>query len=230
MSENLHLVFSKPPEGLSDEEYNRWYDYHLGEILVVPGFAAARRYRLQTVKGAWTPSGHRFLSAYELEGDPRDVMRELDKEVASGRMKLPGWFPEITFASFNCYSHGNAAEARLADHLYLVFSAPPEGLDNSDFVAWYREHADENTRVPGFLANWRFRLEPEVIDASSPTVATHLAIYEVDRDLATLRANLDAARVTNEAGWPSWFDPAPWTSLDALAIGGRVQASPDARS
>ena len=30
-------------------------------------------------------------------------------------------------------------------------------------------------RCDGFLANWRFRLEPEVIDPSSPTVATHLA-------------------------------------------------------
>jgi hypothetical protein len=93
MTENLHLVFSKPPEAISDEEYNRWYDFHLGEILVVPGFTSARRYRLQTVKGDWTPSGHRYLSAYEIEGDPRDVMNELDKEVASGRMQLPSWFP-----------------------------------------------------------------------------------------------------------------------------------------
>ena len=89
MSENLHLVFSKPPEAISDEQYNSWYDFHLSEILVVPGFVAARRYRLQTVKGEWTPSGHRYLSAYELAGNPQDVMKELDKEVASGRMKLP---------------------------------------------------------------------------------------------------------------------------------------------
>jgi len=63
MTENLHLVFSKPPEAISDEEYNRWYDFHLGEILVVPGFVSARRYRLQTVKGDWTPSGHRLPDA-----------------------------------------------------------------------------------------------------------------------------------------------------------------------
>jgi hypothetical protein len=80
-------VFSKPPEAISDEEYNRWYDFHLGEILVVPGFTSARRYRLQTVKGDWTPSGHRYLSAYEIESDPRDVMTEFDKEVASGQQE-----------------------------------------------------------------------------------------------------------------------------------------------
>jgi hypothetical protein len=224
MSENLHLVFSKPPADISDEAYNQWYDSHLSEILVVPGFVSARRYRLQGVKGDWTPAGHQYLSAYELEGEPKEVMAELDKEVASGRMKLPEWFGRITFASFNCYAHGNPAEARLADRLYLVFSAPPAGLDDAEFVAWYREHADENTQVPGFLANWRFRLEPEVIDPTTPTVATHLAVYEVDRDLATLRANLGAARVTNEAGWPAWFDPTPWTSLYATAIGARVPA------
>jgi hypothetical protein len=224
MSDNLHLVFSKPPADISDAAYNEWYDAHLGEILVVPGFVSARRYRLETVKGEWTPSGHRYLSAYELEGEPKEVMAELDKEVASGRMKLPEWFPRITFASFNCYAHGNPAQARLVDHLYMVFSAPPAGLDDAEFVTWYREHADENTQIPGFLANWRFRLEPEVIDPTTPTLATHLALYEVSQDLATLRASLSAARVTNEAGWPSWFDPTPWTSLDATAIGERELA------
>jgi hypothetical protein len=224
MPENLHLVFSKPPDGVSDAEFNQWYDLHVGEILAVPGFSAARRYRVETIRGGWAPRGHRHLSAYELAGEPGEVLRELHEAVAAGKMRLPDWFPRIAFASFNCHSHGNTAGPRLADHLYLVLSAPPDGLDDAEFVAWYREHADENTRVPGFLANWRFRLEPEVIDPSAPTVATHLALYEVERDLATLRANLAAAKVTNEATWPSWFDPTSWTSFDANAIGERVPA------
>jgi hypothetical protein len=224
MSDNLHLVFSKPPQDISDEAYNKWYNAHLSEILVVPGFKSARRYRLDTIKGGWVPGGHRYLSAYELEGEPKEVMAELEKEVASGRMKLPSWFPRITFASYNCYSHGNPTEARLADHLYLVFSTPPEGLDNAEFVAWYREHADENTAVDGFVANWRFRLEQEVVDSSSPNVATHLALYEVNQDLSALRANLEANRVNLQASWPSWFDPTPWTSLDAVAAGPLVPA------
>jgi hypothetical protein len=224
MSENLHLVFSKPPQDISDEAYNEWYDFHLSEILVVPGFKSARRYRLETIKGEWVPSGYRYLSAYELEGSTEEAMAELAKESSSGRMKLPEWFPQVTFSSFNCYSHGNPAEARLADHLYLVFSAPPAGLDDAEFVTWYREHADENTTNPGFVANWRFRLEPDVTDASGPTAATHLALYEVDQPLATLRANLDAGRERNQASWPSWFDPTPWTSLDAVEIGPLVPA------
>ena len=77
MSENLHLVFSKPPEAISDEEYNRWYDFHLGEILVVPGFVSARRYRLQTVKGDWTPSGHRSVFHNEA-GDIEEASKFVD--------------------------------------------------------------------------------------------------------------------------------------------------------
>jgi hypothetical protein len=224
MSENLHLVFSKPPDSISAERYNEWYDFHLGEILVVPGFTAARRYRLAATVGTNSPAKYGYLSAYELDAPPQEVMRELDKEVASGRMRLPDWFPEIAFASFNCYAHGNAAAPRLTDHHYLVFSAPPAGIGDAEYVDWYREHAAENTRVPGFLTSWRFRLEPEVVDAAAPATATHLAIYEVDRDLAALRANLDVAREASQVHFPSWFGQIPFVSLDAIALGDRVPA------
>ena len=130
----------------------------------------------------------------------------------------------VKFATFACYLHGDHAGPRLADHLYLVFSTPPEGLDNDEFVAWYQEHADENTQVPGFVANWRFRLEPALAAGAANAPATHLAIYEVERDLATLRANLGAAAEANKAGWPAWFNPEPWTSLDANAVSGHVAA------
>jgi hypothetical protein len=222
MSENLHLVFSTPPEGLGDEEYNRWYDAHLAEILVVPGFVAARRYRLESAVSSKPPAQNQFLSAYEIEGEPSEVMKALDVEVASGRMQLPDWFPQIRFTSFNGHSHGNDSDPTLVDHLYLVFSAPPEGIDDGDYVEWYREHAAENTQVPGFLRNWRFRLEPEVVDAAAPTTSSHLAAYEVDGDLATLRAALDKARQVNEIHFPPWFGQIPFVSLDAVAIGPRV--------
>ena len=161
MSENLHLVFSKPPEAISDEEYNRWYDFHLGEILVVPGFVSARRYRLQTVKGEWTPSGYRHPSAYEIEGDPRDVMPRARQ---GGRVRPDATAGlvsgQITFASFNCHSHGNPAEARLAEHLYLVFSAPPKV---SATTSSSPGTASTPTRTRRYPASW-----PTGGSASSP--------------------------------------------------------------
>ena len=47
MSRYVHLVFSDPPAGVSDDEFNVWYDEHVQEILAVPGFdlSAAMRSR-----------------------------------------------------------------------------------------------------------------------------------------------------------------------------------------
>lgn len=223
VSENVHLVFSKPPEWLSELEYNRWYDSHLAEILVVPGFVAARRYRLQTTVGTGPLSQCTFLSAYEMEGDPAVVMRKLDKEAGSGRMDLPGWFREIRFVSFNCLSLGNASDPVLADHLYLVFSTAPPIVGDEEYVAWYGDHLAENLTAEGFLRGWRFRLEQVARDLAGPDGSTHLALYEVQGDLSALRAGLGAARDAGTIHVPEWFDRIPFVSFDATALGARVE-------
>jgi hypothetical protein len=113
MAKNIHVVFSKPPDRISDEEFNRWYDPHLDEILVVPGFVSAQRYRLEAMverPGTSVPYG--FLSLYELEGDVGKIMTDLDEEAGSGRMDLPEWFPEVSFASWNCYPLGDRVEQK----------------------------------------------------------------------------------------------------------------------
>ena len=65
LTKNLHIVLSQPPDWLSDEEYNRWYDAHVVEILAVPGFVSARRFRLEpVVEDAGTPVPYRYLVVY----------------------------------------------------------------------------------------------------------------------------------------------------------------------
>jgi hypothetical protein len=110
LTRNLHLVFSQPPPHISAEEFNRWYDAHLAEILVVPGFVSARRFELEpmVVKGT-EPLPLGFLSLYEIEGEFDTVMAALDEEASAGRMKLPEWFEEIKFASWNATSLGDVA-------------------------------------------------------------------------------------------------------------------------
>jgi hypothetical protein len=113
VSRNLHIVFSQRPDHISDEEFNAWYDPHLDEILVVPGFVSAQRYRLEPmVRKPGTSVPYGFLSLYELEGDVPTIMADLDAEAASGTMDLPRWFPEIKFASWNCYPLGDRVEQR----------------------------------------------------------------------------------------------------------------------
>ena len=98
----------------------------------------------------------------------------------------------------------------MSENLHLVFSKPPGRIPDEEYN--------------GFLVSWRFRLEPEVADASSPATSTHLAVYEVDGELPTLRANLDVAREKNEIHFPPWFGRIPFNSLDATALGERVPA------
>ena len=123
MAKHLHIVFSEPPEGVSDEEFNRWYDAHLHEILRAPGFVSARRFRLEP-EVADPGVRYRYLALYEIDGDPADAVAGLAaqgmgskdsytalKEVGQGDLELPGWFERTRFASWNCIALGERVDA-----------------------------------------------------------------------------------------------------------------------
>ena len=57
MARYVHLVFSDPPPGVSDDEYDAWYDEHVKEILSVDGWVSATRYRVDGVVGAGEQRG-----------------------------------------------------------------------------------------------------------------------------------------------------------------------------
>jgi hypothetical protein len=118
LADGLHIVVSEPPDGISDAEFNSWYDAHLGEILSVDGFSAARRFRLEPVVAEGTIP-HRFLCVYETDTDPRAAVAELEragfgsidsylelKDRDTGILPLPPWFERAHFASWNCLPLG----------------------------------------------------------------------------------------------------------------------------
>jgi hypothetical protein len=113
VSDTIHLVYSRRPDSITEEEYNRWYDRHLAEILVVPGFVSARRYALSPdVVERENPVQFTHLALYGVAGDVPDVMNALRAEAASGRMDLPAWFDEIRFASWNANPLGATCTPR----------------------------------------------------------------------------------------------------------------------
>ena len=124
MAGDLHLVFSTPPEGIGDEEFNAWYDAHLHEILSVPGFRSARRFALRAAVGADEAPPYRYLVVYELDGDPDAALEALEeasmgsaelytelKTADQGALPLPSWFEDVRFASWNCYALGPPVES-----------------------------------------------------------------------------------------------------------------------
>jgi hypothetical protein len=116
--DGLHIVVSEPPEGVSDDEFNAWYDAHVDEILAVEGFSAVRRFRLEPVVGEGTMP-HRFVAIYETDRDPREAVAALEragmgskdsytelKDSDQGKLPLPEWFERVGFASWNCFPLG----------------------------------------------------------------------------------------------------------------------------
>ena len=51
MAHGILLVLSEPVSTADDAAYNDWYDHiHLPEVLALPGFNSARRYRMSEVQ------------------------------------------------------------------------------------------------------------------------------------------------------------------------------------
>ena len=85
------VVISNPTPG-QEAEYNRWYsEQHLGDVLRVPGFVAAQRFKLD-FDGAKSLPGP-YLAIYEMEtegstADPKATFAALAKAAESGQMPM----------------------------------------------------------------------------------------------------------------------------------------------
>jgi hypothetical protein len=97
----MYLVFSKKPDSISAEEYDRWYELHAQENIESPGFQTVRRYSVDQVNGEPAPYHH--LAAYEYDGEMSEWRASLTERIASKDIRLPEWFPEITFGSFDIH-------------------------------------------------------------------------------------------------------------------------------
>jgi hypothetical protein len=178
MTGNVHLVFSNPPNSVGDEQYNEWYNYHLTEILAVPGFRTARRYGVTTHLGTRAPAGYRFLSLYEIDVDAEQIRRNLSGRSAS-RMRLPTWFSGIQFASWTCLLRESYGIPRPADYLQFVFSSVPDDACDTTYDTRARQHMERSLARSGVGRGWRFRTVAANAAAKSAATATDLEIYEL---------------------------------------------------
>lgn len=101
MNDHLYLVLSQRPDSVSEADYDAWYAQHVRENLEAPGFHAARRYRIDSVRGS-AGAGYHHLAAYAYDGDIHAMRRELAARSQSGAIVLPPWFDDITFQSWDC--------------------------------------------------------------------------------------------------------------------------------
>jgi len=86
MARYVYAIFSNAVSGKEDE-YNRWYsEEHLDDVLRVPGFIAAQRFRL-ALQDAAAPA--QYLAIYELDtDDPHKSLAELEACAGTGAMPI----------------------------------------------------------------------------------------------------------------------------------------------
>lgn len=75
-----------------EEEFNDWYDrIHIPEILALPGFVSAERFKLSPVQlspEATSPSTFQYLTIYGIEIQPAEAFASLEAAVGTGRMVM----------------------------------------------------------------------------------------------------------------------------------------------
>jgi hypothetical protein len=220
MPGNVHFVFSVPPSGVSDEDYWAWYDVHVSEVLEIPGFLAARRYRLGPAAPNRPPIVYRHLVVYVLDRPSDTPFAELGRRIAAGAVTLEDWFADIRFQSYVGRPLEDG-ETELPDHAYLVLSHAPRRFTTEEYYGWYYAHARENLTSAGFEAVWRFALAPALIDPASPSTATHAAFYEVEGELPSLRAALEESFRAGRVDIPNWMPEGDFVSYDCLSAAPR---------
>jgi hypothetical protein len=85
------LVMTRAETG-TDEEFNRWYDrQHLADVLAVPGFVSARRFKVLTAAtlGSGEPPQWQYVAIYEMEcEDPQSAVAELMSRADTAQMPI----------------------------------------------------------------------------------------------------------------------------------------------
>ena len=88
MPQHVYVVLSKPVAG-RDDEYNDWYtNQHLADVVAVPGFVSAQRFRPRD-PSAECVQVQRYMAIYTLDtDDPESAIAQLTKLVESGEMNM----------------------------------------------------------------------------------------------------------------------------------------------
>lgn len=124
MTTNVYMVLTEPPPEITRDEYDRWYDIHIQEVLALPGFVSAERFEL-SFRRSTTGDGipYSFGVRYEVEGDFDAAWRTLRATDEAGQLFSPPWTERINSGGWECTPIG----ARVVAAAPGDPPPPPEG-------------------------------------------------------------------------------------------------------
>src|SRR5690348_17503131 len=88
MAKYTFVVMSNSTTPGQEAEFNEWYNkVHIPDVLNVPGFVAAQRFKLADTQFADGKPAHRYLALYEIETeDIKGSFNELQRRVGTADM------------------------------------------------------------------------------------------------------------------------------------------------
>jgi Domain of unknown function (DUF4286) len=107
MAKYTFVVLTNPTSG-KEAEYNEWYNkQHIPDVLNVPGFVAAQRFRLADKQMGET-NPYRYLALYEIETeDLAGALKDLQSRVGSDDMVMSD---AIDMKNIGAYIYSAVAE------------------------------------------------------------------------------------------------------------------------
>jgi hypothetical protein len=98
MPKYTFVVMTNPKEG-REQEYNDWYNkQHLADVLKVPGFVSAQRFKLASDQRAKTASPFKYVALYDIDtNDIAGSLAELGARAGTERMPISGAMADEKF-------------------------------------------------------------------------------------------------------------------------------------
>lgn len=113
------IIFSDAAADVPDDDFDTWYRAHLDEILTIPGFQAAQRYKPDSGIGQLGSVPTRRIAVYTVDRAAEDLHAEMDrmnlltadsyvkfKETDTVGPRLPSWWESVRFAGVDCVAVG----------------------------------------------------------------------------------------------------------------------------
>ena len=99
MQDYAYVVLSGPVAG-REEEYNRWYtEQHLHDVIAVPGFVSAQRFKIIDSASDGGPT-QRYMAIYNMRTDAPDaLLAKLRELVETGQMEMSEAFDQTNLAT-----------------------------------------------------------------------------------------------------------------------------------
>jgi hypothetical protein len=111
-------------------------------------------------------------------------------------------------------------------YTYFVFSAPPAGVSDDEYSAFYETHVGEILNVPGFDGARRYNLSQGAPHRADIRYR-HLAVYLLDGVDGAQFSELDRRKEAGELTIPDWFDQIRFASFVGRPLEDEATELPD---